>query len=84
MKLIGDRIFAECIQAKTQTESGIYVPEATILENNRATVKYVGPKVEHFKPGDVLQYDKNTAVPYTHEGVQGVFINENGKDVFKI
>lgn len=84
MKLIGNRIYAECIKPKEKTETGIFLPENHILENNRAIVKFVGPKVEYFAPGDVLQYDPNFGIKHTHEGKNGVFIKEDQHDLFKI
>lgn len=84
MKLLGTRIYAECIEAKDQTSSGIYVSKADILENNRAIVKFVGPRVRFFKPGDTLQYNKNTATKYDHEGKEGVFVKEDLNELFKV
>jgi co-chaperonin GroES (HSP10) len=77
MKLIGNRILAELIISEGKTEAGVILPEKLDLEKNRAEIMIVGPKVKHYRVGQVVQYNSNTAHFATLRGSECVFLRED-------
>ena len=53
---LADRVVAVREEAKTQTASGIYLPDSSKEKPVMAEVKAVGGEVKHVKVGDKIIY----------------------------
>jgi chaperonin GroES len=71
MRILGDRILILPDEAKTETDSGIHIPLASVITPSRGTVIEAGPGIENpntgiFKPtqikkGDVVMWQENAS-----------------------
>lgn len=57
IKPLADRVVAAKEEAKTQTASGIYLPDTAKEKPAYATVEAVGPEVKGIKKGDKIIYE---------------------------
>ncbi len=56
IKPLADRVVATREEAKTQTASGIYLPDSAKEKPATATVVAIGPDVKQIKVGDNIVY----------------------------
>lgn len=56
IKPLGDRIVATPVEVKTQTASGLYLPDNAKEKPVSATVVAVGPEAKTVKSGDKILY----------------------------
>lgn len=84
-QLIGNRILAEVIQTDNTSKSGIILGPTADLDANKAKVTVVGPDEKIIKVGDIVKYDKNTAIEQEINGKQCVFLRggEHGNILFR-
>ncbi len=76
MKLIGNKILVEKIEAPEKTPTGIIIPLNKRVENE-GTVLFVGPKVSpEIQVGNKVRYYKGFGQPYQHEGKDCLFLKE--------
>ena len=76
MILLNNRVLAEIIPNETKVGS-IHVPENVNLDNDRAEIVIIGDRVKHYKVGDVVQYNKNSAVFMEVRKTDCVFLRED-------
>ena len=68
-----DRILAEKLPNEAKTPAGIILPK-DIHKDNRAKVVAIGPEVTDIKIGDVVQYYRQTGVPYFQDNKNYLFL----------
>lgn len=76
MIIIGRRILAEIIPNETKVGS-IHVPENVNLDNDRAEIVIIGDRVKHYKVGDIVKFNKNSAVFMEVRKTDCVFLRED-------
>lgn len=60
---LADRVVAIREEAKTQTASGIYLPDNAKEKPVLAVIKGVGPEVKELKVGDKIMFTKSIRRP---------------------
>jgi chaperonin GroES len=70
------RIVAVREEAKTQTASGIYLPDTAKEKPTLAVAKAVGPEVKHVKVGDRIVYKEYATTELKVDGVEYLVVNE--------
>jgi chaperonin GroES len=76
MKPLADRVVATREEAKTQTASGIYLPDAAKEQPVVATVVAVGPDVKHIKVGDKIVYKEYAVTELRVETANYLIVKE--------
>lgn len=71
---VEDWIVIKPIQAKTKTDSGIYIPDKAQSKLPIAKVIRVGKKVKLVKKGDKIYYKKWEGMDYKEDGEAYIFI----------
>ncbi len=76
IKPLADRIVAVREAAKTQTASGIYLPETSKEKPVVARVEAVGPDVKHVKPGDKIVYKEYSTTELKIDNTEYLIVKE--------
>ncbi|QJU09705.1 co-chaperone GroES [Candidatus Saccharibacteria bacterium oral taxon 488] len=76
IKPLGDRVVAVREEAKTQTASGIYLPDSSKEKPVIAQVKAVGSDVKHVAVGDKIVYKEYTTTELKVDGVDYLIVRE--------
>lgn len=76
IKPLADRVVAVREEAKTQTASGIYLPDAAKEKPAYAVVESVGPDVKGIKKGDKIVYKEYTATELKVDGREYLIVKE--------
>ncbi|MDO4773882.1 MAG: co-chaperone GroES [Candidatus Saccharibacteria bacterium] len=73
---LGDRVVAVREEAKTQTASGLYLPDSSKEKPEIAEIVAVGTGVKHVKVGDRVLHDKYNVTEVKVDGEEFLIINE--------
>lgn len=73
---LADRVVAVREEAKTQTASGIYLPDSAKEKPAYAVVEAVGPDVKGIKKGDKIVYKDYTATELKVNGTEYLIVKE--------
>ena len=73
---LADRVVAVREEAKTQTASGIYLPDSSKEKPSVAEVKAVGKDVKHVKAGDKIIYKEYSTTELKIDGVEYLVVKE--------
>ena len=73
---LADRVVAVREEAKTQTASGIYLPDSSKEKPVVAEVKAVGEDVKHVKPGDKIIYKEYSTTELKIDNVEYLIVKE--------
>ncbi len=73
---LADRVVAVREEAKTQTASGIYLPDSSKEKPVTAVVKAVGADVKHVKIGDKIIYKEYSTTDLTIDRVEYLIVKE--------
>ncbi len=76
IKPLADRVVAVRDEAKTQTASGIYLPDNAKEKPVLAVVKAVGPDVKGIKVGDKIIYKEYSTTDLKVDGVEYLIVKE--------
>jgi chaperonin GroES len=76
IKPLADRVVAVREIAKTQTASGIYLPDNAKEKPVVADVKAIGPDVKGIKVGDKIIYKEYSTTELTIDGTEYLIIKE--------
>ena len=76
IKPLADRVVAVREEVKTQTASGIYLPENAKEKPVLAIVKAVGPDVKTVKADDKIIYKEYTTTELTIDGTEYLIVKE--------
>lgn len=76
IKPLADRVVAVREVAKTQTASGIYLPDNAKEKPMLAEVKAVGPEVKGIKVGDKIIYKEYSTTELKIDGVEYLIVKE--------
>ena len=74
---LADRIVAVREEAKTQTASGIYLPDSSKEKPSVAEVKAVGEDVKHVKAGDKIIYKEYSTTELKIDGTEYLIVKED-------
>ncbi len=73
---LADRVVAVREAVKTQTASGIYLPESSKEKPVIAEVRAVGPDVKAVKAGDKIIYKEYSTTELTIDGTEYLIVRE--------
>ena len=76
IKPLADRVIAVKEEAKSQTSSGIYLPEAAKEKPSTSKVVAIGPDVKHVKVGDQIVYKDYMATELKIDTIDYLVIKE--------
>lgn len=76
IKPLADRVVAVREEAKTQTASGIYLPDTAKEKPVLAHVEAVGPDVRGIKKGDRIIYKEYSTTELKIDGVEYLIVKE--------
>ncbi len=76
IKPLADRVVAVREVAKTQTASGIYLPDTAKEKPMLAEVKAIGPDVKGIKVGDKIIYKEYSTTELTIDGTEYLIVKE--------
>ena len=76
IKPLADRVVAVREEAKTQTASGIYLPDNAKEKPVLAVVQAVGSDVKHVKKGDKIVYKEYSTTELKVDGVEYLIVKE--------
>lgn len=76
IKPLADRVVAVREEAKTQTASGIYLPDTAKEKPVLAIVEAVGPDVKGIKKGDKIVYKDYTTTELKVNGTEYIIVRE--------
>ena len=74
---LADRVVAVREEAKTQTASGIYLPDSSKEKPSVAEVKAVGEDVKHVKAGDKIIYKEYSTTELKMDGTEYLIVKED-------
>ena len=74
---LADRVVAVREEAKTQTASGIYLPDSSKEKPVVAEVKAVGTDVKHVKVGDKIIYKEYSTTELKIDTVEYLIVKED-------
>lgn len=77
IKPLADRVIAVREEAKTQTASGIYLPDTAKEKPAYAVVEAVGPEVKGIKNGDKIVYKDYSATELKVNGKEYLIVKED-------
>ena len=73
---LADRVVAVREEAKTQTASGIYLPDSSKEKPVMAQVKAIGAGVKHVKVGDKIIYKEYSTTELKIDNVEYLIVKE--------
>ena len=76
IKPLADRVVAVREEAKTQTASGIYLPDTAKEKPVLAVVEAVGPDVKGIKKGDKIIYKEYSTTELKIDSVEYLIVKE--------
>ena len=76
IKPLADRVVAVKEEAKTQTASGIYLPESAKEQPVLAVVEAIGPDVKGIKKGDKIVYKEYSTTELKVDGKEYLIVKE--------
>ena len=76
IKPLGDRVVAVREEAKTQTASGLYLPDSSKEKPVAAEVKAVGGDVKNVKVGDKIVYKEYSTTDLKIDGTEYLIVRE--------
>ncbi len=76
IKPLADRVVAVREEAKSQTASGIYLPDTAKEKPVVATVQSVGPDVKGIKKGDKIIYKEYSTTELKIDGTEYIIVKE--------
>jgi chaperonin GroES len=74
---LADRVVAVREEAKTQTASGIYLPDSSKEKPVMAEVKAVGTDVKHVNVGDKIIYKEYSTTELKIDNVEYLIVKED-------
>lgn len=74
---LADRVVAVREEAKTQTASGLYLPDTAKEKPVLAEVKTIGPEVKSLKVGDRIVYKEYSTTELKVDGVEYLIVKED-------
>lgn len=77
IKPLGDRVVAVREEAKTQTASGLYLPDNAKEKPVLAAVAAVGKEVKGVKVGDKILYKEYSTTEVKIDGVEYLIVKED-------
>lgn len=76
IKPLGDRVVAVKEEAKTQTASGLYLPDNAKEKPVLAKVVAVGPDAKHVKTGENILYKEYSTTEIKIDGTEYLIVKE--------
>jgi chaperonin GroES len=76
IKPLGDRVVAVKQEVKSQTASGLYLPDTAKEKAIVAVVEAVGPDVKHVKKGDKIVYKEYATTELKVDGTEYLLVKE--------
>ena len=76
IKPLGDRVVAVREEAKTQTASGLYLPDSSKEKPVVAEVKVVGGDVKNVNVGDKIVYKEYSTTDLKIDGTEYLIVRE--------
>jgi chaperonin GroES len=76
IKPLGDRVVAVKQEAKSQTASGLYLPDSSKEKAVAAVVEAVGPDVKTLKKGDRIVYKEYATTELKIDGKEYLLVKE--------
>ncbi len=76
IKPLADRVVAVREEAKTQTASGIYLPDSAKEKPVYATVEAIGPEVKGIKKGDKIVYKEYSTTELKVNDAEYIIVKE--------
>ena len=73
---LGDRVVAVREEAKTQTASGLYLPDSSKEKPVVAEVKVIGGDVKNVKVGDKIVYKEYSTTDLKIDGTEYLIVRE--------
>lgn len=73
---LADRVVAVREEAKTQTASGIYLPDNAKEKPVLAVIKAIGPEVKELKVGDKIVYKEYSTTELKIDGTEYLIVKE--------
>ncbi len=73
---LADRVVAVREEAKTQTASGLYLPDTAKEKPVLAEVKAIGPEVKGLNVGDKIVYKEYSTTELKVDGVEYLVVKE--------
>ena len=73
---LADRVVAVREEAKTQTASGIYLPDSSKEKPVMAQVNAIGADVKHVKVGDKIIYKEYSTTELKIDGTEYLIVKE--------
>lgn len=73
---LADRVIAVREEAKTQTASGIYLPDSSKEKPVAAKVQAVGADVKHVKVGDKIVYKEYSTTEIKIDNIEYLIVKE--------
>ncbi len=74
---LADRVVAVREEAKTQTASGLYLPDNAKEKTVVAKVEAVGPEVKNVKKGDRIIYKEYSTTELKMDGTEYLIVKED-------
>ena len=74
---LADRVVAVREEAKTQTASGLYLPDTANEKPVLAEVQAIGPAVKGLKVGDKIVYKEYSTTELKVDGVEYLVVKED-------
>lgn len=76
LKPLGDRIVAKAEESKTQTASGLYLPDSAKEKSKVAKVVATGKAAKDIKTGDRIIYKEYSTTEVKIDGVEYIVLKE--------
>jgi len=76
IKPLGDRVVATREEVKSQTASGLYLPDSSKEKTVIAVVQSVGPDVKAVKKGDRIVYKEYATTELKIDGTEYLLVKE--------
>lgn len=76
IKPLGDRVVAVREEVKSQTASGLYLPDSSKEKTVVAVVQSVGPDVKTVKKGDRIVYKEYATTELKIDGTEYLLVKE--------
>lgn len=73
---LGDRVVATRAETKSQTKSGLFLPDQAKEKPVVAVVQSVGKDVKHVKIGDTILYKEYSVTEVSVEGTEYLIVKE--------
>ncbi len=76
LKPLADRVVAVKEEVKSQTASGLYLPDSAKEKSSVAVVKAIGPDVKTIKVGDRIVYKEYSTTELKVDSIEYLLVKE--------